>query len=112
MHMKSKLSASPVKADSITANLKTIKRAGFLTLALSNPLRQKVLTMLLKKGRCGVTELHTRTRTEQSIMSQHLKVLKDAKLVLAEREGKRIYYSVNKQVLASALAHVKGMAGL
>jgi DNA-binding transcriptional ArsR family regulator len=68
--------------------------------------------MLLKKGRCGVTELHTRTKSEQSIMSQHLKVLKNANLVFTEREEKRIYYSVNKPVLAIILAHVRGMASL
>jgi len=34
---------------------------------------------------------------EQSVASQHLAILRKAQIVLTERDGKRIFYSINYQ---------------
>ena len=42
-----------------------------------------------------VTTIYVKLRIEQSVASQHLAVLRRAKLVNAEREGKKIFYQFN-----------------
>lgn len=51
----------------------------------------------LTKGSKTVTELVTAVKLSQPAVSQHLKMLKECKLVLSERKGKEIYYEVNSE---------------
>lgn len=51
----------------------------------------------------SVTELHDYCKLSQSALSQHLKVLKDAGVVLCVRDGKKQIYSIrNKKILQAA----------
>ena len=54
----------------------------------------------LKEGECCVCELTDRLQAGQSRLSFHLKVLKDAGMILDRREGRWMYYSVNADALA------------
>lgn len=48
----------------------------------------------------SVTELLDRCKLSQSALSQHLKILKDARIIQCVRDGKRQIYSVsNKEML-------------
>lgn len=38
-----------------------------------------------------------------SVVSRHLKILKEAQILCARKEGKEVYYTVNTQQLAAAL---------
>ncbi len=49
----------------------------------------------LSRGEAPVTDLAARFRISQPAVSQHLAVLKDAGLVHARREGRRVYYRVD-----------------
>jgi ArsR family transcriptional regulator, arsenate/arsenite/antimonite-responsive transcriptional repressor len=62
--------------------------------ALSDPTRVKVLELLQQQELC-VGGLCEALDTNQSKLSFHLKVLKDAELVNARHEGRWIYYSLN-----------------
>jgi ArsR family transcriptional regulator len=62
--------------------------------ALSDPIRVKVLELLQQQELC-VNGLCEALDTNQSKLSFHLKVLKDAELVNARHEGRWIYYSLN-----------------
>ncbi len=90
---------SIAKDDILQVNLNPIKTANFLTKAVNNPLRQKIISRLLLVGPISVNELCEQLITEQSIMSQHLAILREAKLVTTERNGKSVLYSVNEQYL-------------
>ena len=72
-----------------------IKKAVLLLRAIEHPLRQKILQFMSSKVQVYVTEVHTEFKVEQSVASDHLGILRDAKLVLAQRKGRFIYYSVN-----------------
>lgn len=54
---------------------------------------------LLKKKPMSVNALADALGITQSAVSQHLRVLKGARLVKDERQGYWIYYSLNKDVL-------------
>ena len=60
---------------------------------LSDVIRLSVLEELLR-GPKNVTELNARLRIDQSLLSHHLKVLRDAGFVRTTREGKAIRYDI------------------
>lgn len=62
--------------------------------ALADPLRTHVLELLRHRELC-VGELCESLDINQSKLSFHLKVLKDAELVHTRHEGRWIYYSLN-----------------
>lgn len=66
--------------------------AGILR-ALGDTTRLSVLQVLLE-GPAHVNDLLKRVTVGQSLLSHHLKVLRDAGLVLAKRDGKAVLYRV------------------
>ena len=67
--------------------------------AIVHPLRQQIIRLLHDNARMPVTSIYRKLKLEQSVASQQLAILRKAGLVLAEREGKQIFYSVNYQRL-------------
>ena len=64
--------------------------------AYNNKLRKRILDLLEKEWKpMKVSDIFIKLRLEQSVASQHLRVLKDAWLVTSKRESKCIYYSLN-----------------
>ena len=64
--------------------------------------------MLAGGERC-VCDLMGALDAAQSRLSFHLKVLKDAGLVLDRRDGRWVYYSLNKESLDEATGFIKAM---
>ena len=58
---------------------------------LADPTRLLVVRTLLDGPR-HVRQLNERIPVEQSLLSHHLRVLRDAGLVLAQRDGKAVQY--------------------
>lgn len=86
---------SPVKIDFLS-----VKKAVLILRALNHKLRQQMIRLLDEKQKMTVTELYVQLRLEQSVASQHLAILRRAGIVVTEREGKFIYYSVNHKRLS------------
>ncbi|MCH2076798.1 MAG: metalloregulator ArsR/SmtB family transcription factor [Rhodobacteraceae bacterium] len=63
--------------------------------SLSNPIRQSVIDELAQHP-MSLSELTSNIEVSQPVMSQHLKVLKDAGLISARPYGARNIYCVNK----------------
>lgn len=76
-----------------------IKKAVLLLRAINNSLRQKILEFIHLNGRVTVTQVHIQFAIEQSVASDHLGILKEAKLVVNERQGRFIFYTVNYKEL-------------
>jgi len=66
--------------------------------ALSDPTRLEIVVLLSHGERC-VCELQDALAAAQSRLSFHLGVLKDASVVTDRREGRWVYYSLNRDVL-------------
>jgi DNA-binding transcriptional ArsR family regulator len=79
----------------LAINAAYINNAALLLRAIDHSLRQKILEFAHVHTRVSVTEVHTKFRIEQSVASDHLAILRKAKLVITERQGRFIYYSVN-----------------
>ena len=61
--------------------------------ALAHPIRLKIIKKLREKVYC-VCEMNEDVEFSQSNLSQHLKILRDAGIVLCEKEGMRINYRI------------------
>lgn len=76
-------------------NIPGLKKAAVIIRALNHPLRQQIIQLIHENHRITVTSMFVQLHLEQSIVSQHLAILRAAGYVHTQREGKRIFYSVN-----------------
>ena len=61
---------------------------------LSHPLRFKIVVGLLKKQECNVLTMCDKLKEKQPIVSQHLAILRRAKIVETNRNGNQICYYI------------------
>lgn len=94
-----------------TINPVAMRKARKKLRAVDHRLRARILGALDSRGAMTVTELYVAFRIEQSVASQHLAILRRAGLVKTERQGKHIYYSLNRRELDRINALVKELAG-
>lgn len=73
-----------------------IKKAAVVLRAINHKLRQQILHLIEANEKMTVTEIYVQLRLEQSVASQHLAIMRRAGIVKTTREGKFIWYSVNK----------------
>jgi ArsR family transcriptional regulator, virulence genes transcriptional regulator len=77
-----------------------VKKASLVLRALNHKLRQHIIKMLDEKQKMTVTDIYIQLRLEQSVVSQHLAILRRAGVVQTERDGKYIYYLINYDRIA------------
>ena len=70
-----------------------------LAKALSHPARIAILRTLAEKNRCLCGEIVDTLPLAQSTVSQHLKELKKAQLIVGEIEGPKSCYCINWETL-------------
>jgi DNA-binding transcriptional ArsR family regulator len=75
------------------------KEALILYRAINNRMRKDIMELLHMNHQMTVTAIYTYLRSEQSVVSTHLAILKRAKCVQANRDGKFMYYALNYQQL-------------
>ncbi|MBK8443765.1 MAG: helix-turn-helix transcriptional regulator [Sphingobacteriales bacterium] len=87
----------------LSKQLKDVERVSEMIKAFAHPLRFKILTFIDKNKSTNVNKIYAALKIEQSTTSQHLKILRQNNLVLAHRQGKFIFYSVNYEKIAKIL---------
>ena len=68
--------------------------------ALAAPTRREIIEMLSSKGRLSATDIYQRFDASPPAISQHLKVLREAKLVRVERQGQLRIYQIDPKGMA------------
>ncbi len=96
----------------IAISYKVLNRAAHVLRALNHPIRQKIIQILDDEDKITVTDLYIKMRMEQSVASQQLAILRRAGIVKTEREGKYIYYMVNKPRLEEISEFVESIANV
>lgn len=81
-----------VKTD---VNQEKLNLAVDLMRALAHPLRLRILSFVNDNGEINVNKIYNTLKLEQSITSQHLRILRKVDLVKTRRDGKFIYYRIN-----------------
>ena len=74
---------------------------------LSEPLRRQILE-LLKGGRMSAGELAIALNASPAALSYHLRLLREAELVIEYKEKNYVYYSLNMTVFDELLMWFKG----
>ncbi len=91
----------------VVLNAERIQYSLELLRALAHPLRIKILGFIDQHRSVNVNKIYNSLHLEQSIVSQHLKVLRSVGLVTTEREGKFIHYRVDYPTLQRTVGHIR-----
>ena len=78
---------------------------------LGQPARIQILLILAREEAC-VCHIEAVLGIRQATISQHLMALRDAGLVVANRDGRNIFYRLAKPDLYDALCQVAATAGV
>jgi len=73
--------------------------------ALTDKSRRKILE-LLKAGDMTPTEINTHFHFSAPTLSHHLDVLKKARLVISDKQGQYIHYSLNISVFEDVMKQI------
>lgn len=88
------------KSDPVKLDHAVLRRSVLVLRAINHDLRQQIIKLLDDNKKMTVTEIYVKLRLEQSVASQHLALLRRAGVFVTERDGKFIYYSVDKERIA------------
>jgi DNA-binding transcriptional ArsR family regulator len=67
--------------------------------ALAEPTRRKILELLARKGQLSATEIYENFPVSPPAISQHLKVLREARLVKMEKRAQQHLYRINPDAM-------------
>jgi DNA-binding transcriptional ArsR family regulator len=102
------LSAAPA------ADQATVQAASALLTALAAPMRLAIIALLDQHGSRCVHQLVDALGAPQPLVSQHLRVLRGASLVVGERRHREVHYELVDphvaHIVRDALAHVSHSA--
>jgi DNA-binding transcriptional ArsR family regulator len=99
MTLKTKNTPAVALKNGVKLSHGTLNKAVLILRAANHPVRKEIVSLLDEKSRLPVTDIYVKLRLEQSVVSQHLAVLRSADIVSTEREGKFVYYTLNKKRL-------------
>ena len=68
--------------------------------ALSDPTRRTILEVLASRGELSATDIYEQFSVSPQAISQHLKVLREAKLVVMVKRAQKHLYRLNPQTLS------------
>ena len=75
--------------------------------ALGDEHRQRILLTFEKGERLTVGQIAAVSTLSRPAVSHHLKILREAGVLAAEKEGKEVYVQINRDVLLEALDTVR-----
>lgn len=80
---------------SFALDTRNIQKAFSIYRAVNQSLRLQIIEMIHRAGSINVTPIIQKLKLEQPVVSAHLKILRDAKIVISERKGNNVFYSIN-----------------
>lgn len=78
--------------------------------ALSDPIRREILH-LLRAGPMPAGDIAARFDVSGATISHHLSILREAGLILDDKQGKYIYYELNMSVVDEILGWLSALKG-
>lgn len=96
-----------MKRTKVTFNNEKLQMSSNIVKALAHPLRLKILEYIDNKGSINVNKIYTALKIEQSITSQHLRVLRMAGIVHSDKEGKYVHYTIDYPTIEKTVKALK-----
>lgn len=75
--------------------------------ALAHPIRLKIVCGLMKNGQCSVNTMADNLGVSQSLISQHLNILKNSGIIKGYREGNHIWYKLENELAVKLLQNIE-----
>lgn len=94
--------------DMLEAKQEDIESMQIIFALLGNEVRLKIIILLMHIDRICVCDLSDILKMKQSPISQHLRKLKDGGLLVNQREGMTIYYSIASKMKIELEQYIKG----
>ncbi|WRS28622.1 metalloregulator ArsR/SmtB family transcription factor [Oscillospiraceae bacterium MB08-C2-2] len=79
--------------------------------SIADETRMKILTLLLQHNYC-VRALANKLELTEATISQHLKVLREAGLLVGEKRGYFMHYDVERSVLHELASEIEALAAV
>jgi ArsR family transcriptional regulator, arsenate/arsenite/antimonite-responsive transcriptional repressor len=96
-----------------TTKIQDMKSVEKISKALGDPHRLNILQHITKKGGCAqCAEIHEIIDLAQPSISHHMKILIEAGLIEAEKEGRHFKYTLNVSVLDGYLKFLQKLKNL
>lgn len=95
----------------VTFHHEKLRVSSELMRALAHPLRLKILAFIDRHGTINVNKIYGALKIEQSITSQHLRILRNAGVLQSERDGKYIHYSIDYSIVGRVAKAVQNFMG-
>lgn len=83
----------------VDINISKLELAAGKLRAISHPMRIAIINLLDNGRKLSVTQIYEALDIEQATASHHLNILKSKGLLISQREGKKIYYSLKNIAL-------------
>ncbi len=77
--------------------------------ALAEPTRRSIVEMLALNGQLSATDIYSKFKVSASAISQHLKVLRESKLVNMEKRAQQRIYQLNPDAMVELETWAKKM---
>ena len=80
--------------------------------AIAQPTRRSILEMLAEGGQLSASDISRRFRVSPPAISQHLKILREARLVRMHKHRQQRIYQVNPEAVQQVEEWAKGVEAL
>lgn len=87
----------------------TAKEIERISKALGDPHRLKIMQQVSKLGVLPCSEICEMINLAQPSVSHHLKQLTDSGLLLPEKEGRNVRYTINRKLLADYTGYLTSL---
>ena len=88
------------------SQIKNLQTASSILRAYAHPLRLQIISYIDSQKTVNVNKIYKTLNLEQSITSQHLRILRNAGIVKTKRDGKMIHYSIDYDVVAKSMESI------
>ena len=100
-----------MKRTKVTFQQEKLQVSTELMRALAHPLRLKILEFLDQHKNIQVSQIYNTLKIEQSIASQHLRILKNAGVLVADKDGKFMHYNIDYQRVSNDVKAINRFMG-
>ena len=100
-----------MKRTKVTFQQEKLTMSTELMRALAHPLRLKILEFLDQNKNIQVNQIYNTLKIEQSIASQHLRILKNAGVLVADKDGKYMHYTIDYGRVSNAVKAINRFMG-
>jgi len=84
-----------------------LEKAAFILKTVAHPLRLGLIELLDKNGKMSVTDICKALNSEQSLTSHHLQTMKLKGLLKAQKDGRKVLYSLKEKDLIKLIACIE-----